>query len=184
VNKPKLLLLDTDVIVFAHQFGIWDNLKKAYEVHVPATVIDTEAQFFDSKDGRKKIDLNAEEAAGKIKRLEATALDVAETFKNFEPTYLAALHDGEKEGITILRAEAESGMVFCTGDMIAIESVGMLGLSSSCLSFEEVLQMAGLLKLVTRFMSSLTKKAHDTHLEKGKTRRTTGECFKKSPLSL
>jgi hypothetical protein len=63
-------LLDADVIVFAHQFGVWHKLKTAYEVHIPATVID-EAQFFDTKDARKRIDLGAEEAAGEIKRLEA-----------------------------------------------------------------------------------------------------------------
>jgi hypothetical protein len=182
VNKPKLLLLDADVIVFAYQFGIWDKLKDAYEIHVPATVID-EAQFFVTKDGRKPIDLEAEERAGKIKRVEATGSEIAETFKDFEPTFLAALHDGEKEGITILRSQSESGMVFCTGDIIAIESVGMLGLSASCLSFEETLQMSGLLKLVSKFMPHLTKKAHKEHIEKGKTRRTTGECFRKSPLS-
>jgi rRNA-processing protein FCF1 len=68
VKKPKLLLLDADVIVFAHQFGIWQKLKASYEVHVPATVID-EAQFFETKDEQRKIDLKAQEAAGEIKRL-------------------------------------------------------------------------------------------------------------------
>lgn len=184
MNKPKLLLLDTDVIVFANQFGVWDKLKQVYEVHVPATVIDTEARFFDSAHGRRNINLKAEEAAGEISRLEATAIEVSETFENFQPTFLAALHDGEKEGITILKTRRESGMVFCTGDMIAIESVGMLGLSSSCVSFEELLQVVGLLKLVSKFMPHLTKRAHEEHLEKGAIRRTTGECFKKSPLSL
>jgi hypothetical protein len=182
VNKPKLLLLDADVIVFAYQFGVWEKLKTAYELHVPSVVIE-EAQFFVTKHGQKPIDLKAEEVAGHIKRLEATATEIAETFQDFEPTFLAALHDGEKEGITILKSQAQSGMVFCTGDMIAIESVGMLGLSASCLSFEEILEMSGLRKLVSSFMPHLTKKAHKDHVEKGKTRRTTGECFKKPPLS-
>jgi hypothetical protein len=104
------------------------------------------------------------------------------TFSNFEPSFLAAMHDGEKEGITILKAEADSGMVFCTGDMIAIESLGMLGLSDLCVSFEEVLQMSGLLKSVPRLLPSLTKKTCDVRLGKGKTRRLTGECFKNPPL--
>ena len=182
MNKPKLLLLDADVIVFAYQFGVWEKLKIAYELHVPSIVID-EAQFFVTTDGRKAIDLKAEEVAGHIKRLEATASEIAETFQNFEPTFLAALHDGEKEGITILKSQVQSGMVFCTGDMIAIESIGMLGLSTSCLSFEEILEMSGLRKLVSRFMPHLTKKTHKDRIEKGRIRRTTGECFKKSPLA-
>ncbi|MBZ5513902.1 MAG: hypothetical protein LAN62_03475 [Acidobacteriia bacterium] len=182
MNKPKLLLLDADVIVFAHQFGVWAGLVSAYEVHVPATVIE-EAKFFISKDGRKSIDLKADEAAGRIRRLETTATRIFETFKDFEPTFLAALHDGEKEAIAILMTEAESGLVFCTGDIIAVQSVGMLGLCESCLSFEEVLRLAGLLKLVSGLGPPLRKSTTEFHLEKGKTRRTTGECFTKSPLS-
>jgi hypothetical protein len=53
-------------------------------------------------------------------------------------------------------------MVFCTGDIIAIESVGMLGFSASCLSFEEILQMSGLLKLVSRFMPISRKRLTKT----------------------
>ena len=66
--------------------------------------------------------------------------------------------------------------------MIAVESVGMLDLGSSCLSFEEILRMAGLLMMIPHLLPHLTKKAHDQHLEKGKIRRTTGECFKNPPL--
>ena len=31
MNRPKLLLLDADVIVFAHELGVWDALKKERE---------------------------------------------------------------------------------------------------------------------------------------------------------
>ena len=64
MNKPKLLLLDADIIVFAHELGVWEEIKKAYGVHVPATVVEIEVQFFTSKDGGKRIDLQAEAAGG------------------------------------------------------------------------------------------------------------------------
>jgi hypothetical protein len=179
VNKPKLLLLDADVIVFAHELGVWEKIKNAYDVHVPATVIEIEVRFFTSKDGAKRIDLQAQMSAGEIKRLEATGREVAETFSNFESSFLAALHDGEKEAIAILISQANPGLVFCTGDVIAIQSVAMLGLAGQCISFEELLEKAGLLRGIGRLMPSLSKKTHETHSEKGKNRRLTGECFKK-----
>lgn len=182
MNKPTSLLLDADVIVYAHQFEVWERIKGAYHVHVSATVID-EARYFKSRGGRRDIDLKAQEAAGEIARLDADAVDVALTFKDFDPTFLAALHDGEKEAITILRARVDSGLAFCTGDVVAIQSVAMLGLSGSCLSFEELLQKAGSPPSRLRLPAALAKKAHDHHLSLGKTRRITGECFKNPPLA-
>jgi hypothetical protein len=180
VNKPKLLLLDADVIVFAHELGIWNELTKSYDVHVPATVIEIEVRFFTSKDGTKCIDLKAEVAAGAITRLEASASEMSTTFQNFTPDFLATLHDGEKEAIAILTSGKAAGLVFCTGDIKAVEAVAMLGAATECIAFEEVLEKAGLLKRVQRLIPSLSKREHERHLELGKTRRITGECFKNS----
>ena len=179
MNKPKLLLLDADVIVFAHELDLWEKIKNAYEVHVPSTVVEIEVKFFTSKDGGRRIDLQAEVASGQIKRMEATASEIAEAFSNFEPSFLAALHDGEKEAIAILVAQSSPDLVFCTGDVIAIQSAGMLGLSGKCISFEELLEKAGLLKGVGRLRPSLNRVTHETHSQKGKQRRLTGECFRK-----
>lgn len=183
MSRPRLLLLDADVIVFAHELRVWGGLANAYELHVPAIIIEQEAKYFISKDGRTKIDLRAEEIAGRIKRVEATATQILETFKDFEASFLAALHDGEKEAITILIARAESGLAFCTGDIVAIQSVGMLGLPESCISFEKALQSEGLLKLVPSLGPPLRQSTVEHHTEIGKTRRITGECFKTPPLS-
>ena len=181
MNRPKLLLLDADVIVFAHELGVWEALKKAYDVHVPSIVIEVEVRFFTSRDGGKRIDLKAQVAGSEIKRLEATASQIYETFKDFDSTFLASLHDGEKEGITILSESGDVGLVFCTGDIAAIQSVGMLGFSAACISFEELLEKAGLLKGL-KLVPSLRKKEHDFHMEKGKTRRLTGEYSKNPPF--
>ena len=118
-------------------------------------------------------------AAGEIKRLEATGRQIAETFSNFETSFLAALHDGEKEAIAILVSQSNPELVFCTGDVLAIESVAMLGLIGQCISFDELLEKAGLLRGIGRLMPSLSRKTHESHSEKGKNRRLTGECFEK-----
>jgi hypothetical protein len=191
VKKPKLLLLDADVIVFANQYGVWTELKKSYEVYAPSIVIE-EAKFFETENVSKgveqrvrvKIDLKAEERAGQIARKEASALDIKETFKDFDSSFLAALQDGEKEGIAVLKGESDSGLVFCTGDTAAIQAIGMLDLSNACISFEKMLELAGLSKLAKPLLPSLTEKSHSIHVARGRERRITGECFKISPLGL
>ena len=37
--KPRLLLLDADIVITAHSLGIWEQLKAAYEIAVPATIV-------------------------------------------------------------------------------------------------------------------------------------------------
>jgi hypothetical protein len=182
VNKPKLLLLDADVIVFAHQLGTWEKLKKAYDIHVPATVIEIEVKYFRSARGQQAIDLRAELAAGNIKKLEATAIDVAMVFSNFDASFLASLHDGEKEAIAILISRSDPELIFCTGDVVAIQAVAMLGATDRCVSFEELLEKAGLRKSADGLQPNLTKKTHEHHSKTGSARRITAECFKKSPL--
>jgi len=179
VKKPKLLLLDADVVIFAHQLDVWTSLKSAYEIHLPATILD-EAKYFETKQGNcKSIDVQADLIAGLIKKLEADVKDLTRTFESFDPVFLAALHDGEKEAITILASDGASELIFCTGDVSAMKAVGMLDLASKCISFEEVLEKAGLLKHCGRLQPNLTKSAYSTHSAKGKTCRITGESLKK-----
>ena len=57
--KPRLLLLDADIVITAHSLGIWEQLKAAYEIAVPALVC--EARYFQSVRGSGSIGLQAED---------------------------------------------------------------------------------------------------------------------------
>ena len=57
--KTKLLLLDADIVITAHELGIWEELKTAYRIAVPATIV-REARYFKSENGGRSISLQAE----------------------------------------------------------------------------------------------------------------------------
>jgi hypothetical protein len=178
VQKPKLLLLDADVVIEAHKLGAWDALKEAFSIAVPATIV-REAPYFTSSEGRQGINLQREIDAGEITCIDATADEIQATFENFAPVFMQGIDDGEKEGIAIIRFEKSEDCVFCTGDTNAV-AIGMLAIDNRSVSFESVLQVAKV--AVPRVRPSMTIKAHDDHVRKGKTRRITGEYFKTSPL--
>jgi hypothetical protein len=181
VQKPKLLLLDADVVIEAHKLGAWEALKKAFSIAVPATIV-REARYFTSSEGRQGINLQREIDAGEITCIDATASEILATFENFDPVFMQGIDDGEKEGIAIIRFEKSEDCVFCTGDTNAVEAIGMLALDNRSVSFETVLQMAKV--TVTRVRPSMTIKAHADHVQKGRVRRITGEYFKNSPLGI
>lgn len=179
--KPNLLLLDADVVIEAHKLGVWGALKKSFSIAVPATIV-REARYFKSAKGSGGIDLQKEIDAGEVICIEATAEEIANTFQNFDSVFMQGIDDGEKEGIAIIRTGKAPDCLFCTGDTNAIEAIGMLAIEHSSVSFEGALQTARL--SVPRVRRSMTTSAHRDHVEKGKTRRITGECFKVSPLGL
>jgi hypothetical protein len=72
--KPKLLLLDADIVITAHELGIWQQLKADYRVAIPATIV-REARYFKSEKGGRSITLQAEIDRGEIDCLEATGND-------------------------------------------------------------------------------------------------------------
>ena len=61
-----------------------------------------------------------------------------------------------------------------------MNAIGMLDLGGSSMSFETVLRSA---KIDIRLRASLSNQTHQSHVEKGRTRRITGEGFKNSPLT-
>jgi hypothetical protein len=181
VQKPTLLLLDADVVIEAHKLGVWEALKKAFGIAVPATIV-REARYFKSSKGRQGINLQKDIDAGEITCIDATASEILSTFENFDPLFMQGIDDGEKEGIAIIRCEKSPGCVFCTGDTNAVEAIGMLAIDHRSISFETVLKLAKV--TVARVRPSMTVKAHDDHVQKGKIRRITGEYFKSSPLGI
>lgn len=176
--KTRLLLLDADIVITAHELGIWEQLKTAYRIAVPATII-REARYFKSGRGGRSISLQAQIDRGEIDCLEATADDLISTFKDFNASFLAGIDPGEQEGIALINCGRHTEVTFCTGDTVAMAAIGMLNLGSASVAFENVVRGA---KISLRLRASLSNKTHHDHVEKGKTRRITREGFKTSLL--
>lgn len=177
------LLLDADIVVFSYELELWEALKERHKIAVVGTVVN-EAQFFEPSTGGRGggINLQRQASRGEIEVLEATSEEIVRTFADFSPAFLAQLHDGEKEAIALVHSGRFADFVFCTGDINAIQAMGMLALPRS-LSFQEIVESLGTDFHVSRpLRASLTKRTHDIHYEKGKARRISEEYFIRSPL--
>jgi hypothetical protein len=184
MKKPKLLLLDSDVVIHCHELAVWEEVKDMYTVFV-GSIVAEEAKFAKTPDGNRPIDLNSEATQGKISIVEATASDMSEVINQFVDSFAKGLDDGETEGIAIMVKGELDECKFSCGDTNGQEAVGMLSLGHKFISLEEILALGGIrvsppLKLKPHFL----KRSADLHVQKGAARRVTNECFKKPPLDL
>jgi hypothetical protein len=177
--KTNLLCWMLTSLSLPMKLGIWEQLKTAYRIAVPATIV-REAWYFRSERGRSGINLQAEIDRGEIDCLEATADELISTFKDFDSSFSAGIDAGEKDAIALVNRGRYADYVFCTGDTVAMAAIGMLDLGNASIAFEDVVRGAKISEV--RLRASLSNKTFHDHVKKGKTRRITGEGFKTSPL--
>lgn len=177
MQKPKLLLLDANVVVDAHIHGIWDALKQTYEIAVPSIIVN-EAQFFRSETRKGGINLKVQAERGEITVFEGTVADVTNAFSGISDAFMAGIHGGEQEAIALICSGKCEGYQFCSGDINAIEAMGLLNIGNRSISFENIVN--GLkLKQRIRLDPSLSEKAHAHHLKVGNDLRISEVYFVK-----
>jgi len=178
VQKPKFVLIDTDIVLRTHILGIWTELKKACRICVPATVAE-EAKYFRGENRIGGIDLRAEAEADEIEVLEATITELHAVTRDFSEAFVEALHAGELEGLALLCSGRYEELVFCTGDVCAMQAAGMLGVDRLLISLEALVTRLGLkAKLATPLSKPLHQSTLEHHALTGKQRRLTREYFK------
>lgn len=185
MKKPKLLLLDADVVLVSYRFGVWEGIKAKYDVHVTSIVAYEEIKYFtDSTGTTHRGDLDQQAERGEIKIVEATASEMSQVVENFVDAFRKGLDDGETEAIAVLRRGELEDCRFCTGDTNGIQAIGMLGLGPQTISLEEILDLGGLrASLAARLPPQFNQRHRETHLQKGSERRITNEYFKRPPLT-
>jgi hypothetical protein len=185
MKKPRLLLLDSDVVITCYEIGIWQELKAKYDVHVTSIVATTEVMHFKDAGRKIAIDLEKQAANGEIVIVEATAIEMANIINLFTNSFAQGIDDGELEGLAVISKGELESCKFCTGDTNSIQAVGMLALGEQSISLEEVLSLAGIKCLPPHSLPPhFSQRNRDLQVKTGSGRRITGECFKKSPLSL
>lgn len=144
-TRPRLFLLDANVVIELHRIGLWQRLTGCCQIIVPSIVAEREAQFWDSGEGvGKPIPLGDDLAAGRIAIREADAAAMKDTLDLFDPVMQQSLDAGELEALTILREWSQDPPSFSTADFKACEALCLLGLSHLAVSLEEVLERSGL----------------------------------------
>lgn len=148
-----LLLLDADVIIDLHKFGLWNQITKNHKVNIPSIILHREVYYFEDEHG-KRHNIELEKEIGvTVSEMSCSAGELLEFKEKFDRVFQEELHDGEKEALVLLQKQDD--LQLCTCDYAAIKALGVLDLSTQGISFENMLKK-----------SSINKKLEFKHTEK------------------
>jgi hypothetical protein len=144
MKKFNLLLLDANVVIYLFKLGIWQQVIERCDVHLARTIVESEAQFYETDDGHREY-FNFQKH---ISNREITVFDVIpsdlNTLRNsFDPGYFEKLDPGETESLAYLLNLDEKGWI-CSADKIVFRVLGNLYKEDYGISLEELLQAVGL----------------------------------------
>jgi hypothetical protein len=178
IQLPLLLILDANVIIAAHEFGVWDRIVETHEVFIPSVVIDAEIYFYRDLNGTPvSIDLRSQEGKS-ITVMSCTADELAAFSEQLDSVTDQEIHAGEKEALVILSKNPK--YTFSTFDHAAIQVLALLGFSDRGISFEHLLKSCGVTK---GLQYKHTEEFYNVHLEKGQQNRIQGIGLRKVTLS-
>lgn len=173
-TKPRCVLLDADVVIEAHELGIWQTLIERSKVLLPSIVVHDEALFFRRDIGGipEGINLPILVQAGKVIEVAATIEEIVALRALFDRVFIETLHDGEIEALALLKAGKALGSLFCTGDAHAIQALAMAGMPERGISLETLLRSIGLGR---RLRKQFTEGFFKQNLRVGQVNRVTGQ---------
>jgi len=166
------VLLDANVVIKAHELGIWSQLTERYELLLPGIVISDEARYFKTTKRHKAIRLQEAVIKGQISQLSATADEFAQLYSVFASWFLETLDSGEAEALALLKANKAPGAYFCTSDAPAIRALAMMTMSEQGISMEMLLTKIGLQRNLER---QYTEDFFRDNIRQGQIARITGE---------
>jgi hypothetical protein len=140
----SLVLLDADVVIFLHQFGLWQGILKTHTIHVASTVI-SEVKFFEDATGNLiPINLRTYVYQGVIQELSLTAEEIAELFEilRFAPP-LDGINAGELESIGLLHFKKCEGLKIVIEDGLAVMALSFLELDDKAIPLPTLIESFG-----------------------------------------
>src|SRR5208283_3207834 len=99
MSKLKLLILDANVVIHLHEFGIWAKLIEKCEVYLARTIVELEATYFEKDDEKQSIDLSDDIAKRRVQQFEVSLADINRFREQFDPVYVGELDPGETESL-------------------------------------------------------------------------------------
>jgi hypothetical protein len=141
--RLKSLILDANVVIHLHEFGIWPRLVERCEVHLARTVVENEAVYFEKDGQTEPIDLGNDISEQRVRVFDVPLADIKRFRDQFDALYLDELDPGETEALAFLTSSLES-FLFSSGDAIVFRVLGLMNRGDEGISLEEVLQKVGL----------------------------------------
>lgn len=143
-SKRKLVILDANVIIHAHELGVWTHIISQFDIYVVGIVVDDEAKYFKSDTGvTTDIKITDDIASGKIKRLDPELAHTQKIFKEYKEIFIKGLDPGERDAITILNSGNFDEHLFCSGDKSAIKAAAVIDKTFNVVSLEKLLKDSG-----------------------------------------
>ena len=170
--KPRLVLLDANVIIEAHALGVWQKLIAWFELAVPSVVARQEAKYFVIQGHRNPIQLGSLIAQNEIEELEADAIELSDLMNQFDCLFAESIDPGEQEALALMLADRCPEHQFCSADARPLQALAMLGMSDRGISFEELLNIMGQSRSVD---DQFTKLFLQRQIKEGQRRRIQGE---------
>ena len=138
------VLLDANIIIIAHELGVWNHMVSRLTLVIPDAVA-REAEFYDDRitDDRVFIHLDATAQQGLI-QIVATSLEALDTVRGrLDDIVLERIDPGEAEALALLFNGDVRDHLFCTGDGPAIRALSLLDLRDAGISLERLLKNIG-----------------------------------------
>lgn len=154
-------MLDADVIIDLHSLGLFDKLRKAYDIYVTREVL-REAQYYPK--GRKNLPIRIKQEVTVIEDIE---IDCLRTVQKESREARLTIDPGEAESIAYL-LQCEEDISFCSCDKAAFIIMSFMNLEQKALSLEKAFREAGYnVTLLPRHLQSEFKR----RIKDGKTLR-------------
>jgi hypothetical protein len=157
----KLLLLDADVVIDLHSFGLFEKVSKAYHINLTKKIFD-EAKFYPKGNHLLPIDLK-----DKVTVIEEINVEYLRTVNEEAREAKLAIDSGEATLIAFMLQSSDE-IFFCTCDKAAIKLVSYLNLERKAMSVETLLKDIGHSK---RLLPRHREQEFKTGIEEGKTLR-------------
>lgn len=142
MSKLKLLILDANVVIHLHEFGIWAKLIAVCDVHLPGTVVG-ESNFYEVNGQRQYIDISDDIKQGRVQVFDVELAKIKAFRDQFDLRYVDGLDDGETEALAYM-CESRETFLISSGDAIVYRVLGRLNRSDQGISLEEILKQVGL----------------------------------------
>ncbi len=136
--KSKLVILDANIIIHAHENGYWAELVRRYQVFVGSIIVNESRFYVDAEQDQIEINLKTQIENGEIFKIEAAATDMAALEEKLVPDYLGRLDPGEREVLAYLTSRPTEELFFCTADMAAVKMMSVLDMGFRALSTEKL----------------------------------------------
>lgn len=166
-KKLKQVLVDAVVVIHAHENRYWDSLCNAYQVALPATILENEVFYFESSHGKMGLKPSRWIEQGTVTRVEAEIGDYDTLSRKLSDNFMLAIDPGEREALAILFSEKYKNYLFTTADKAAAKALGILGIGLRGVSVEELLKLIGNPASKTNLTTQYTKTWFQKNIAEG-----------------